>query len=132
MTTQEIFDKVAVHLLTQNEKSTETMRHIEPTSPSTINCRYRGAEGRMCAIGCLIPDHKYDPRIEGGSVDSHRVLEVLYDIGIQEHSIFLIRLQHIHDGIEVIEWRNKLKQVAQQYSLKSDCLDKDYDKATNI
>lgn len=34
-------------------------------------CKYRGANGRMCAVGCLIPDDKYDREMEGASVQIH-------------------------------------------------------------
>lgn len=32
-------------------------------------CRYRTEDGKMCAVGCLIPDALYSPEIEGVSVD---------------------------------------------------------------
>ncbi len=45
MTKQEIFDKVATHLLTQNEKALN----------SVGGCVYRTDKGLKCAVGCLIP-----------------------------------------------------------------------------
>ena len=113
MGTQEVFDKVAVHLLTQNAKSLQVVSHSwqidNPAYPPTVNCRYRGEEGRSCAVGCLIPDERYNDIIEGGSVESWRVQEILYAMDLQDHVKILSRLQHVHDGFEVIEWRNKLK-----------------------
>lgn len=130
MTAQEIFDKVAIHLLTQNAKSWASSEGWSEHMIST--CSYRGDFGRMCAIGCLIPDERYTNSIEGGSVQSYQVKNILYDMSIEEHIDMLVRLQYVHDGIAVSEWRNKLRQVAKEYSLNTDCLDKDYDKTENI
>ena len=43
--TQEVFDFVAIHLLTQNEKSGDDQV-----------CYYRSPTGLKCAAGCLIAD----------------------------------------------------------------------------
>lgn len=52
---QEIFNKVATHLLTQGKRSVA----------SDGSCMYRGPEGTKCAIGCLIEDDEYHPLLEG-------------------------------------------------------------------
>jgi len=126
LTTQEVFDKVAVHLLTQNSKSVEIVSHSfnesDLASPLTVNCRYRGEEGKSCAVGCLIPDDRYDTSIEGGSVESWRVQEILYAMDLQDHVKILSKLQYIHDATEVGDWKNKLKKMAEEYSINSDCL----------
>lgn len=57
-TDQEIFDHVAKHLLKQGRQSRD---------PDTGECRYRGPDGTMCAVGCLIPDGEYTPALEGKS-----------------------------------------------------------------
>ena len=49
---QEVFDRVARHLLTQRRKSM-----IERSAGPV--CAFRGVDGTKCAIGCLIPD-QYD------------------------------------------------------------------------
>lgn len=56
MTNQEIFDTVAVHLLTQNKRATK--------ANCSTTCQYRTSEGLKCAVGCLIPDEKYTPEME--------------------------------------------------------------------
>ena len=58
MTEQEIFDTVLTHLREQGEAATT----------DDGSCRYRGADGTACAVGCLIPDELYDPLIEGLTV----------------------------------------------------------------
>ena len=50
-TSQEVFDVVAKHLLTQNAKSMD--------DPWDEMCAYRGENGRRCAVGALIPDDLY-------------------------------------------------------------------------
>lgn len=61
MTLQEVFDKVARHLLTQGQRS--ILRE-------TGRCAYRGDEGCMCAVGVLIADEHYHPKLEDNSVGS--------------------------------------------------------------
>ena len=58
MTPQEIFDTVAKHLFTQGCRSAELDE--DPHSA----CLYRGPEGRMCAVGVLIPDELYNTDME--------------------------------------------------------------------
>ncbi len=58
MTPQEIFDKVVNHLRAQGAKS--EMDH----PVAGLMCAYRGIQGRMCAVGCLIPDADYLPTME--------------------------------------------------------------------
>lgn len=113
MTPQEVFDKVAKHLLTQKAKS---MGEDEDT------CMYRGANGLKCAVGILIEDDEYSPRMEmgiasllSGSVQTpcpHSVYERL-----SPHSTLLGTLQHIHDGEMVDTWEEKLKEAAVDYKL---------------
>lgn len=52
---QETFDTIYKHLLDQGGKSVDRDTGI---------CMYRGPNGTKCAIGCLIPDDKYDPKWE--------------------------------------------------------------------
>ena len=53
-TAQEVFDQVATHLLTQNERSLDG-----------ASCSYRNCDGLKCAAGCLISDDEYDNQMEG-------------------------------------------------------------------
>ena len=57
MTNQQIFNKVAKHLLKQGRRARDGN-----------GCAYRGENGTKCAVGCLIPDALYDDRLEGSSV----------------------------------------------------------------
>lgn len=105
MTNQEMFDKVAAHLLTQGK-------------PATLdgNCRYRGADGTKCAIGCLIPDERYEARFEGSSVYEDLVAKAA---GItSEQCPFAFELQHIHDSFDPLEWAARLNALARIHNLK--------------
>lgn len=60
MNTQEAYEAIRTHftqegvLLAWNEKE--------------YRCEYRTEDGRKCAVGVLIPDELYDPKIEGDNV----------------------------------------------------------------
>lgn len=105
MTDQETFNKVYTHLLTQGEKSLIGTK-----------CAYRGAEGRKCAVGCLIPDKLYYPALEGNYVYVEKLKEVLAKAG--QHSLFFLsQLQFIHDESAVEDWKEQLEQLAKKRGL---------------
>lgn len=114
MNKQEVFDKVAKHLVTQNAASLlGTM------------CAYRTTTGLSCAIGCLIPDSKYSRLMDftGAPILSNgRVRDVLREEGIdvdtQEGLNFLSALQSVHDFHQPKNWRVELRRVAAVFSLE--------------
>lgn len=105
MTTQEIFDTVARHLLTQNVKSTGGQG----------GCKYLGDDGLKCAVGCLIPDEKYDPKIEGRGVDEVTSFLPFHVTG--KRLDLLCTLQELHDGKYPRDWRVGLHRIATEYKL---------------
>lgn len=114
---QEVFDKVAAHLLKQGEKSLD----------KDGECAYRGEGGRMCAIGALIPDSRYNQDLEGLSVDSVEVERLLSETVQLDCEEMLSALQDVHDNCSVDQWRNGLYLVAGDHDLNTRVLD-----ATNI
>ena len=105
-TDQEIFNKVAAHLIKQGRQA-----------KANFSCLYRAPDGCKCAIGVLIPDDKYDPRMEehgireliiGFSQENskyewdHLAFDLTNDVG---NNIDLLRhLQFTHDGdLEFLE-----------------------------
>ena len=57
---QELFDKIATHLLTQGARSENSLG----------KCLYRGEFGRKCAVGCLISDEEYEQfAVSGGTIN---------------------------------------------------------------
>ncbi len=107
MTNQEILDKVANHLLIQNEKAWDE---------ESLVCRYLDPEGNKCAVGCLIPEEQYSSKLEGliASDDEIKNLPCMQGLDID----FLRDLQLIHDANDPHEWRKELENIANSYSLE--------------
>jgi len=109
LTKQEMFDKVAVHLLTQGKRSTQG-----------TSCAYRGDGGLKCAIGCLIPDERYSRDLEGEAASTWPVREAAgFDISLSE---FATALQQMHDDCAPDEWLGQLAAEAEYYHLSPACL----------
>jgi hypothetical protein len=106
MTLQEIFDKAATHLLTQNTKSVNCIG----------DCQYRGDYGNMCAAGVFIADSNYSPALEKGGVRRGDVSSALHASGFPTTNFIamdvLSRLQKLHDGFEPAEWFVQLNRLA--------------------
>lgn len=113
MNKQEVFNKVAEHLLTQAQRSISLDKF----------CLYRGPNGLMCAVGCLIPDEVYTADIEGEGVEGMlRILsphaELLAKHGLTEDNVDLLaNLQRLHDKVPVERWSRKLELLALHYDL---------------
>jgi hypothetical protein len=110
-TKQEVFTRVATHLLKQNAKSV--------ASKSSRSCRYRGTNGLRCAIGALILDEAYSDDLEGHCASSDQVTEALRLSGVTRISnSFLDTLQDVHDDHAPAVWRARLEIVAHEHKLK--------------
>lgn len=121
-TAQEIFNLVSAHLLKQNAQAIEQ-------DGSYTNCRYRTSTGLKCAIGCLIPDDEYDPRIEGmGAAWPDHILEfhdvperkqiLLRSARLSPDSSALVEsLQHLHDTYPPEEWAYELDRIRRRFEL---------------
>lgn len=89
-TEQEVFDYVAKHLIKQGVKSVD--------GP---DCMYRGVNGTMCAVGCLISDEEYDIKMDikddkwGTSWTSLVNRKLVKD---SKHTLLLCELQSAHDS----------------------------------
>lgn len=90
MTKQEIYDTVCAHLAQQKRRAFENG-----------SCRYRTSDGLKCAIGCLIPDDLYDPRMDDPAVNIGVVslldLFPLDPIFGDVSELFLASIQNAHD-----------------------------------
>lgn len=110
MDRQDVFDRVARHLLRQGRKAED---------PETKICRYRASDGSKCAIGCLIPDEKYEDWMEGNVIrnlvedDRFPFPEWRGD----SNGEFLQRLQRIHDSYTTDKWAEKLQAFALERGL---------------
>lgn len=116
MTNQQLFDTVATHLLTQRTRSIATKNGV-------TRCAYRGRKGTRCAIGCLIPDDRYDAAFEGFAVSKPEILKAA---GLRSAQQFLVvELQQIHDMISPSLWRGALRIAAREFRLSPSVLDKE-------
>lgn len=107
---QETFDKVVRHLLTQKEVS----RRGEG------GCAYRGEDGLMCAVGCLIPDENYSDVLERRAADHKAVLGALsvqHRPSTTEEALLLVHLQWCHDESLPDGWPQGLAKVAAHFDL---------------
>lgn len=104
-TAQQVFEKVATHLLTQNAKS-ESEAEI---------CQYRTKSGLMCAAGCLIADEEYDSKMEGYNWCHGRFPDV--------HKHLIADLQKLHDLDDVEDWYDGLLGIAKDYKLNTDFIE---------
>lgn len=116
MNEQEIFNKVAEHLLTQNESA------VVYRASQLKHCVYRTKEGLKCAIGCLIPDEVYTDSIEGQAIGDFRsepeFWEAIWPGGwTQEREEFLTELQNIHDDTPTRSWPRGLRDFAKRRKL---------------
>jgi hypothetical protein len=117
MTMQEVFDKVATHLMTQGCRSVQGTAEVGRRS----TCLYRGPNGTKCAVGCLISDEAYSPTLEEKPVEATNVLEALARSGLDVFDSTLRRLlrelQTVHDSVPVANWAQGLAYIAKQYGL---------------
>lgn len=124
VTTAEIFNKVAVHLLTQREQC--ILEH---------SCKYRGPRGTKCAVGCVIGDEFYSDSLEGLGISSSQGdgerrdavrLAVEKSIGreLTRSEMGMLReLQRLHDnsdgvaGSLVEYWIEDLPRIAGSFGI---------------
>jgi len=143
LTTQQIFDKVALHLMTQLRTSRGPNPQFAPPASEAIVCYYRAENGDKCAAGCLISDEDYNPVIEGKDAKQQVVSDVLYKNGVdmtdREVSHLVVTLQICHDRVpprledfdlsihhsnrEGECWKTELVRIANEFRLDiPDCL----------
>ena len=114
MTPQEAFTKMVNHLTKQQGRSFR----------SDGLCMYRSHDGLMCAVGCLIPDEQYVPRMDGmGGVETGaETLAKLYpelfaSMGLQVWQ--LEHMQRVHDFWKPDEdLQPKLAELAETWGLQ--------------
>ncbi|MCP3024976.1 hypothetical protein [Cupriavidus basilensis] len=118
MNAQEIFTKVATHLLTQKQRA---------RGDGGIGCRYRTNHGLTCAVGCLVPEDLYDASMELTSIDGviQRAREAELPPSLSKfvlteldpHKDLLAALQWLHDNQPVDAWESHLIRVAKTHRL---------------
>ena len=110
MNRQDIYDMVRDHLMNQGKRSEA------PRNDVGFSCAYRGNDGAMCAVGCLIADEFYSSELEGSNIhcaNVHRA--VAKSLGVDESEVpekFLYDLQNIHDNTDEESWPYALYDFA--------------------
>ena len=109
MMKQEMYDVVCAHLAQQRCRS---LRQGDEY------CAYRGKNGRMCAVGCLIPDDLYDPSIEGEVVYHSGIVGLLLDrIGVDVNFARRMQLAHDRDYFGPKGLRSTLRRAAREHGV---------------
>lgn len=108
---QDIFNRIVGHARSQNAKAVF----------SDNTCRYRVPNSTLkCFIGCLIPDEKYNPSMEGGlGYNPEQIFDAIFgshEINREDY-FFLKCLQSIHDVYPVSKWELKFTQFSKNYNL---------------
>ena len=125
MTPQEIFDKCAVHLFAQGERS----GYSSGGNPAEdFVCLYRGPEGRKCAVGIFISDELYSRGMEGATISCLLEQETCQlPTYMTEHPDLLGSLQFAHDNDmswqSSVAMRQALRSVATAYALDDKVVD---------
>lgn len=109
-TSQQLFDSSVNHLRKQAKKA--------QISYGT-RCVYRGPNGLMCAVGCLIPDNLYSPDFENKTVRTlfNDCSCIRYYFGENNENL-LDKLQEIHDICKVQNWEEEWENLANNFGLK--------------
>jgi hypothetical protein len=106
MELQVAFDAVLAYMRQQKRKSAADGR-----------CMYRNPDGTKCAIGCLIPDHLYDPEFENKCIE--QLPELALNLGLPIG--FAARLQSAHDSSDdtsfMTVFEDKMATLARRYNL---------------
>ena len=112
MTPQEVFDRVVGHLRKQGK----------PSIGRYGGCKYRSEDGLKCAIGTVIEDSEYSPKMEG-----HVLFDFLtmgYDFvpasmkeRLEPHASLLTALMQAHDFTAVELWEPKFQGIAKDFKL---------------
>lgn len=117
-TKQEIFDKVATHLLTQKARAMGT--RPAPFVGEVPSCLYLAPDGTRCAIGCLIPDGHPALRAHADAAELLMRFPDLCPLVLptdHQDAGFLLHLQRIHDDRSVATWPQALREFAQEWNL---------------
>ena len=110
-TAQEVFDQVATHLLTQNQRAVNTI-YTENNPP----CVYHSSKGLKCAAGCLISTEEIksfsglDLSAAWGSLIQNNTVP-------DTHYRLISDLQRIHDIIAIDDWAKELAALAKDQNL---------------
>lgn len=116
-TMQQEFDIIVKHLYKQGRPSRNS---------AGIACKYRNEEGLSCAVGCRIPNSRYNKNMENLNSQSmvvkfgHRLRKEL-----STYTGFYLHMQRLHDSVhtnpdgtfELNKLESRLKDAAKVFNL---------------
>ena len=128
LTLQQIFNRVAKHLLTQKQRCVRS-----PNDAGLALCAYRNESGLACAVGALIPDKLYKPIMDNGGdtgiAANKHVQRALVKAGVMSSTRkddpavpLLHDLQCLHDSNTPGYWPRGLHEVAKEHGLNTTVL----------
>lgn len=91
----ELSETIRDHLIKQRRKSQSEYG----------SCKYRSADGDMCAVGCLIADDAYDAGLEGKRAADYLVRKALELSGVlvtEDVTRVFLNWQSYHDGAHTV------------------------------
>jgi hypothetical protein len=127
-TRQELFDYIATFLLKQGRGSLiADSKNVSVTIKGPA-CAYRGDNGTMCAVGCIMPDDVYRPDLEGSGLIAILAKNMgPWFTAVSVHETLLRSLQGAHDNAAVHSTEkvpfnehlvHKLRHVALEHRLE--------------
>jgi hypothetical protein len=136
MTRQQMFNRIARHMMLQNAKSV--------SSSKDKDCAYRShRDNRLlaCGVGILFPASLVQQKDFNNTDSIASVVEGLhtgelkapkeFTKNLEQNLTMLERVQAIHDSVNVSQWRSSLHYMAQDYKLDPSAVDKAFTQRTS-
>lgn len=130
MLSQELFDAVVYNLRKQGSKALLDDEQLKKTFQSKGACAYRTKDGKCCAAGGMLTLEEYDPKMEGKSLRivmdmapsfAERVIgdaACVDGVHAKRGNYTILKdLQFIHDRLQVEDWEQGFRDLANRYEL---------------
>lgn len=105
---QHVFDVMVNHLRKQQARAVNEKG----------NCRYKTADGSMCAVGCLIAEEEYEQDLETLSLENTIGYLMAGQLQPQRLKSLLWHMRQLHDDTtDVTEWEPAFKLLAAEFDL---------------
>ena len=101
------------------------VRHLRRQGCKSMNetntlCAYRGQNGNMCAVGAIIPNNLYKPKMENKTIYgllNDSVNDELKEFFGELDISLLNAMQRTHDQVPPYRWNEYFKSIASVYNL---------------
>ncbi len=115
MTPQEAYDGISEYF----SRKGAALARVWNDFDQKYFCKYRTDDGSKCAIGCLVPDEKYDAEWdEGGGSCGSEVIDAVWGGLDSETYDFLRKAQELHDDADSVPtFLSSLDKLAESFGL---------------